>query len=143
MISQTDRNNLAKLKELRYYKMQKATIEAEKAKQALKQTLAEEVRIKKTLEIYRAERKQKHQQLSDSLKQTEKITIETLNVHSKKNHALITGEEEIQHEIESLDKLLHKNQQDLQLCQDDLREINKQIESLKEIKLQFFKKKTM
>ena len=143
MISPTDKRNLAKLKELRNYKLQKATIEAEKAKQALKKSLEEEVRIKQTLEIYREKRKQKHEQLYNTLKQTDHITIKTLNTHNKQNQALITGEEDIQHEIEALGTLLQKKQQSLQNCQNGLREINKQIESLKEIKLQFFKKKTM
>lgn len=143
MISPTDKRNLAKLKELRHYKLQKATIEAEKAKQALKETLEEEAQIKKALEIYRAKRKQKHKELYEQLKQTEKITIETLNTHNKQNQALITGEEDIQNDIEALDTLLQKKQQSLNECQSGLRDINKQIESLKEIKLQFFKKKTM
>ncbi len=143
MISPTDKRNLAKLKELRHYKLQKATIETEKAKQTLQQSLEEEERIKKTLETYREKRKQKHEQLYNTLKQTENITIETLNTHKKQNQVLITGEEEIHHEIEALDTLLQKKQQSLQNCQAGLREINKQIESLKEIKLQFFKNKTM
>jgi len=140
MISQTDKANLFRLKELRNHKLKKATINIEKANQALKQTLEEESRIKSALQTYRVERKQKHEQLFNDLKQQDSVTIETLNSHQSKNQALINGEENIQLEIKVIDQVLEEKEGGLKECQQTLRALNKKIESLKEVQRQFFKK---
>lgn len=139
MISQTDKANLFRLKELRNHKLKKATINIEKAKRALKEALAEESHIKESLKVYQVERKQKHEELFLDLKEQESITIETLNSHQFKNQSLINGEEEIKLEIIAIDQVLEKKEGGLKECQQTLRALNKKIASLKEVQRQFFR----
>jgi hypothetical protein len=140
MSSQTDKENLNRLKTLRNHKLKKTIIEIESVKLALKKALEKEAILKNELQNYHKKRKLKHQQLYGDLKKNKAITIDTLNRHQSKNQALINEEQEKMLEVKNIEKQLLERKSDVKKCQQTLSSLQKKIEGLNMIESSFFRR---
>lgn len=139
MISQTDRDSIRKLRNLREYKMNKEIVSIKKAKMVLNKTIDKKGQLKKELHSFHSARLTKHEERFDNLKKIGYVTIHLLMKHKTNNLQLIFEEKELIEKINLIEKLENNNKKDVEKHKKSMHALNKKIESLKVLELSFLK----
>ena len=134
MLSPTDRKNINKLKELRQYKMNKVILDIRKSKKALNEIYEEKELLETELWSFKSERMKKHDALFKELQEKKLSTIEDFRKHQVNNQQLIFDEEDISQNIIETEKRIAQKEEEVKKYESLLKNLNKKIESLKELK---------
>jgi len=137
MVSQTDRDNIQKLKLLRQHKMNKAIIGIKKNKTELNKLQTEKKKLKQELEKHQSERIIKHDELFKDLQNQGLSSIEDLRRHQTSNQQLIIDEENIAKNINISDEKIEQQRDKIKQYELLIKNLNKKIESLKVLTLTY------